>query len=106
MRSRTEVATGTPSLQRDFHGIDGDDAALGDGLGSFAFQRLGLVLGIGELGAGKLLDPAAVGGEVDDDAVDEAVGGDDVRHRRASPQVTTARPRRGLRREVRQPRRR
>ncbi len=85
MRSRTRRGNRHAVLEHDLHGIDGDDPALGDGLGSFAFQRLGLLLGVGELGAGKLLDPAAVGGEVDDDAVDEAVGGDDVRHRRASP---------------------
>ena len=58
MRSRTESCNRHAVVERDLHGIDGDDAALGNGLGGFAFQRLGLVLGLGELGARQAPRPS------------------------------------------------
>ena len=83
MRSRTESGSTSPSRTRDLHGIDRHDLARGDVLRGLGFERLGLVLGLGEPRASDLLGPAAVGGEIDDDAVDETVGCDHVRHRGA-----------------------
>src|SRR4029079_1548662 len=46
-------------------------------------ERLSLVLGLGQARVIEILGPAAILGEIDDDAVDEAIGGADIRHRSA-----------------------
>ena len=55
-------ATGHAVVERDLHGIDGDHAALGDGLGSFALQRLGLLPRCQRAWRGRPSTPATVQG--------------------------------------------
>jgi hypothetical protein len=79
MRSRPRAVHGAV-LDLDRHGVDGDHRTRLHSLVGLSFEHLGLLLGLGQARAVDLLGPAAVGSEIDDDAVDQTIGGDDVRH--------------------------
>ena len=81
MRSRTEIgSTRAVVFHLDGHGINTDDESLAHGRLGVRLQRLDLVFALGAVGVGKVLGPPAARGEIDHNAVGQAVRGNDTRH--------------------------